>query len=87
MPENAIGVFDIMSARNGGMRHLGTLAIVADAMRMSPLRRTVVLDATEAADDLLDTSKPARITLVPRQGNDSFTLKAQDLELRVLSRQ
>jgi hypothetical protein len=81
LPENAIGVFDVMSAR-GGMKYLGTLAIVADVMR--PMPKTVVLDATEAAADLLDTSNPARIILVPREGNARFTFKAEDLELRVL---
>ncbi|MGI8959010.1 MAG: tyrosinase family protein [Bryobacteraceae bacterium] len=86
VPENATGVFDIMSAQGSRMKHLGTLAVVGDAMRMSPLPRTVVLDATDAADDLLDTSNPARITLVPRQGNGSFELKPQDIELRVVSR-
>jgi hypothetical protein len=44
-----------------------------------------VLDATDAAHDLLDTSNPARITLVPREGNGSFTLQAEDAELRVVS--
>jgi polyphenol oxidase len=87
VPENATGAFDIMSVRGSRMTHLGVLAIVGDAMRMSPLPRTVVLDATDAVDDLLDTSNPARITLVPREGNSSFTLKAEDAELRVVSRE
>jgi hypothetical protein len=81
LPENAMGVFDVMSAR-GGMKYLGTLAVVADVMR--PMPKTVVLDATEAAADLLDTSNPARIILVPREGNGRLTFKAEDLELRVL---
>jgi len=85
VPENQMGVFDIMSVDGSRMKYLGTLAIVGDAMRMSPLPRTVVLDATEAADDLLDTSDPARITLVPREGNGSFMLKAEDIELRLVS--
>jgi polyphenol oxidase len=85
VPENAIGVFDIMSVRGSRTAHLGLLAIVADTMRMTPLPRTVVLDATDAAHDLLDTSNPARITLVPREGNGSFTLQAEDAELRVVS--
>jgi hypothetical protein len=85
VPENAMGAFDIMSVRGNRMTHLGVLAIVGDAMRMSPLPRTVVLDATDAVDDLLDASSPARITLVPREGNGSFPLKAEDVEVRVLS--
>jgi hypothetical protein len=87
VPENATGAFDIMSVRGGRLKHLGVLAIVGDAMRMSPLPRTVVLDATDAVDDLFDTSNPARITLVPRQGNSSFTLRAEEAELRVVSQE
>jgi hypothetical protein len=86
VPEDASGVFDIMSARGSSMKHLGTLAVVADSMRMNMVPETVVLDATNAVEDLLDASNPARITLVPRQGNSSFVLKPQDVELRVVSR-
>jgi polyphenol oxidase len=87
VPENATGVFDIVSVRGGSIKHLGTIAVVADAMRMGTLPKTVVLDATDAVDDLVDASNPARITVVPRQGNGSFTLRAEDIDLRVISRQ
>jgi polyphenol oxidase len=87
VPENATGVFDIVSVRGNSMKHLGTLAVVADAMRMGTLPKTVVLDATDAIDDLVDASNPARIAVVPREGNDSFTLRAEDMDLRVISRQ
>jgi hypothetical protein len=87
VPDNATGVFDIMSVRGSRTTHLGLLAIVADTMRMTPLPRTVVLDATDAARDLLDTSNPARITLVPREGSAGFTLQAEDAELRVAFQQ
>jgi polyphenol oxidase len=86
VPEDATGVFDIMSARGSRRKYLGTLAVVADSMRMGTVSETVVLDATEAAEDLLDTPNPARLTLVPREGNRSFVLHAQDVELRVISR-
>jgi Common central domain of tyrosinase/Polyphenol oxidase middle domain/TAT (twin-arginine translocation) pathway signal sequence len=87
VPENATGVFDIMSVRGSSMKHLGTLAVVADAMRMGTLPKTVVLDATDAIDDLVDASNPARITVVPREGNANFTLRAEEMDVRVISRQ
>jgi hypothetical protein len=62
------------------------LAVVADSMRMGTLSETVVLDATYAVDDLFNTSNPARLTLVPREGNRSFILQAQDVELLLISR-
>ncbi|MFL6354534.1 MAG: tyrosinase family protein [Bryobacteraceae bacterium] len=86
MPENATGVFDIVSVRGNSMRHLGIVAVVQDAMRMGTMPKTVVLDATNAIDDLVDASDPARITVVPREGNGSFMLRAEDMDLRVMSR-
>jgi polyphenol oxidase len=86
VPEEVTGVFDIMSARGSRKKHLGTLAVVADSMRMGTLSETVVLDATYAVDDLFNTSNPARLTLVPREGNRSFILQAQDVELLLISR-
>jgi hypothetical protein len=82
LPENSMGVFDLMSAHGRSMKYLGTLAIVADVM--APMPKTVVVDATEAAADLFHGSSPARMMLVPREGNGSVTFKAQDVELRVL---
>jgi hypothetical protein len=87
VPENATGVFDIMSAHGSRMKYLGTLAVVADAMGMGTLPKTVVLDATDGVDDLFDTSNAARLTLVPREGNSSFTLQAEDVEIRVITRE
>jgi tyrosinase-like protein/polyphenol oxidase-like protein len=87
VPENATGVFDIVSVRGNSIKHLGTLAVVADAMRMGTLPKTVVLDATDAVDDLVDASNPARIAVVPREGSSGFTLRAEDMDLRVISRQ
>jgi hypothetical protein len=55
-------------------------------MRMGTLPKTVVLDATEAIDDLGNESNPARITVVPRDGTASFTLQAEDMDVRVISR-
>ncbi|MGI8962715.1 MAG: tyrosinase family protein [Bryobacteraceae bacterium] len=88
VPENATGVFDITSVRGSSMKHLGTVAVVADAMRMGIQPKTVVLDATDAVDDLVNASNPARITVVPRDGNSSssFILRAEDMDLRVISR-
>jgi polyphenol oxidase len=86
IPADATGVFDVMSIRGSSMKHLGVLAVVADAMRMGTLPKTVVLDATDAVDDLFATSNPARLTIVPREGNSSFTLQAEDVELRVITR-
>jgi hypothetical protein len=87
MPENATGVFDVMSVRDNSMKHLGTIAVIADAMRMGTMPKTVVLDATDAIDDLLDAPNPARIIVVPRNGNGgSFTLHAEEMDLRVISR-
>ncbi|MGI9073377.1 MAG: tyrosinase family protein [Bryobacteraceae bacterium] len=86
VPEDATGVFDILSARGSRKKHLGTVAVVADSMRMGTLVETVVLDATDAVEDLFDSSSPARLTLVPREGNRSFILRTQDAELRVISR-
>jgi polyphenol oxidase len=88
IPENATGVFDIMAVRGSSMKHLGTVAVVADAMRMGTQPKTVVLDATDAVDDLVNASNPARITVVPREGNSSssFILRAEDIDLRVISR-
>jgi hypothetical protein len=86
LPENAEGVFDVMSIRGSSMKHLGIVAIVGDAMRMSPLPRTVLLDATEAVEDLFNSSNPAKLALVPREGNSAFTLQAEDVDLRVVSR-
>jgi polyphenol oxidase len=86
IPENATGVFDVMSVRGSSIKHLGTLAVVADGMRMGTRPKAALLDATQAVDDLFDTSHPARLTVVPREGNNSFTLQAEDVELRVLSR-
>jgi hypothetical protein len=63
------------------------LAVVEDAMRMGTLPKTVVLDATDAVDDLFDTSNPARLTIVPREGNSSFTLEAEDIDIRVITRE
>jgi polyphenol oxidase len=87
VPENATGVFDIVSVRGNSIKHLGMLAVVADAMRMGTLPKTVVLDATDAVDDLVDASNPARIAVVPREGSGGFTLRAEDMDLRVISRQ
>jgi hypothetical protein len=87
IPENATGVFDIVAVRGNSMKHLGIVAVVADAMRMGTLPKTVVLDATDAVDDLVDASNPARITVVPREGSGGFTLRAEDMDLRVISRQ
>jgi tyrosinase-like protein/polyphenol oxidase-like protein len=86
VPENATGVFDIMSVRGSRIKHLGMLAVVADTMRMGTWPQTVVLDATDAVEDLFDTSNPARLMLVSRQGNNTFVLKPEDVELRVISR-
>jgi len=85
IPENATGVFDIMSAHGSRLRYLGTLAVVGNTMRMGTLPKTVVLDATEALQDLFDTASPGMLIIVPREGNDSFTLKAEDAELRVIT--
>ncbi len=86
--ENATGVFDVMSVRGDSMKSLGTIAVVADAMRMGTLPKTVVLDATDAIDDLLAASNPARMVVVPRNGNSSgsFVLRAEDMDVRVISR-
>jgi hypothetical protein len=86
VPEEVTGVFDIVSARGSRKKHLGTLAVVADSMRTGTLSETVVLDATYAVDDLFNTSNPARLILVPREGNRSFILQAQDVELLLISR-
>ena len=86
VPEDATGAFDIVAARRGRMKHLGTLAVVADPMRMGTLSQTVVLDATDAVEDLFDSSDPAALMLVPRHGSGSFVLRPQDMELRVISR-
>jgi hypothetical protein len=75
------------SVRGSRMKYLGTIAVVADAMQMRPLSKTVVLDATDAIDDLLDAPDPARIIVVPRNGNGgSFTLHAEEIDLRMISR-
>jgi hypothetical protein len=86
LPEDATGVFDVMSVRGSSMKPLGIVAIVGDAMRMSALPRTVVLDATDALDDLFDTSNPARLTLVRREGNGSLLLQTEDIDIRLVSR-
>lgn len=86
VPDDATGVFDIVSARGNRKKYLGTLAVVADAMRMGTSAQTVVLDATEAVEDLLDTPESARITVVPRDANGRFSLPAQNVELRIISR-
>jgi hypothetical protein len=87
MPKSAMGVFDIVSVRGVSVKHLGVIAVVADAMQMGNMPKTVVLDATEAVDDLVNESNPARITVVPRNGNGgSFTLHAEEMDLRVISR-
>jgi hypothetical protein len=87
IPENATGVFDVMSVRGNSTKHLGTIALVADAMQMGLLSKTVVLDATDAIDDLLDAPDTARIIVVPRNGNrGSFTRHAEEMDLRVISR-
>ncbi len=78
--------FDVMSVRGSSRKYLGVVAIVSDTMSMSPLPRTVVLDATDAVDDLFDTSNPARLTLVAREGNGSFLLQTQDMDIRLVSR-
>jgi hypothetical protein len=86
LPEAATGVFDVMSVRGSSRKYLGIVAIVSDTMSMSPLPRTVVLDATDAVDDLFDTSNPARLTLVAREGNGNFLLQTQDIDIRLVSR-
>jgi hypothetical protein len=37
-------------------------------------------------DDLFDTSNPARLTLVAREGNGNFLLQTQDIDIRLVSR-
>ncbi len=86
IPEDATGVFDVMSVRASSMKHLGTLAVVVDGMGMGTMPKSVLLDATEAVSDLFDASNPATLTIVPREGNSTFPLQAEDVEVRVVSR-
>ena len=66
---------------------LSKVSPVYPALAMSArIQGAVVLDATDAVDDLFATSNPARLTLVPREGTSSFMLQAEDIEIRVISR-
>lgn len=87
LPEDMVGAYDVVSVHGNSVKHLGSVAVVGHDMHMHTRKLAVVLDATEALEDLFDSSKPAFITLVARQGGARVPLNAEDIELRVLSSQ
>lgn len=87
IPAEFVGNFDIFAVKGDRRILLGTIGLMSEVghgMERAP--QTIALDVTEAAADLLATSNPASIRVVPRDGGKAFPLKAAKAEIRMQRR-
>jgi hypothetical protein len=88
VPIEAVGTFDIEAVQGKRHVHLGSITSLIDSMHDSNhVGKTLVLNATAAAEMLFAAKDPATIRVVPRRKQKSFVLRAKSAQIRIQSRE
>jgi polyphenol oxidase len=88
VPNDALGNFAVYAIRAKRRIRIGQFGILGESEKMRETdhrgaSKTLLIDVSKAAEDLLSKQKPAQLRAIAERGTQGFALKAEKAELRI----